>query len=281
MYCKKNFVAYHHKYSGHKQGILLAVDLRYQTSCDTKSIGIMEIPSKIILLNVYEINERYNFEVPAIQIPVLMLFNKQELQERNIFSGVSSCGIFMGRRRFSVSSATGESRKKAPMRIQSVCPYKLCNTEWTWAFISNIMIYLFQVFCFPKLKMMRYFQTELFKCMLSARNYEKPIHAIYNRWKYRHLSFESYRGIIPRITFQFLLICVFNKMYGQSTIWPHLAMKLFLLSFLKYSFYVLTLCSPKFCLLISHNLRASAVRKNKREDKIIKTTAAIVDILAC
>lgn len=119
MYCKRNFVAYHHKYSGHKQGILLAVNLKYQTRCDTKLSGITEIPSKMILLNVYEINERYNFEVPAIQIPVLMLFNKQELQDRNIFSGVSSCGIFMGRRRFSVSSATGESRKKAPMRIQS------------------------------------------------------------------------------------------------------------------------------------------------------------------
>lgn len=58
-------------------------------------------------------------KLPAIQIPVLMLFNLQEPLDSNIFCMFTSCDFCTGRISFSVRNATGESKKNAPIRIQS------------------------------------------------------------------------------------------------------------------------------------------------------------------
>ena len=56
--------------------------------------------------------------IPAIQIPVLTLCNTQQ-PDSNVLSVESCFGIFIWEPSLSDSSATEESRKNAPIRIQS------------------------------------------------------------------------------------------------------------------------------------------------------------------
>lgn len=63
-------------------------------------------------------------ELPAIQIPVLIFFNRQQPFSCNIFSVDSSSGIFRGEIKLSLRRPACESNKNAPIRIQSVHWFK-------------------------------------------------------------------------------------------------------------------------------------------------------------
>lgn len=67
--------------------------------------------------------------LPAIQIPVLMFFNKHDPQASNIFSMVFSLTIFTGKLNLSVKRASCEWKRNAPIRIQSDFPTAKIKTK--------------------------------------------------------------------------------------------------------------------------------------------------------
>lgn len=70
----------------------------------------------VIITHNMEINN-----IPAIQIPVLILVSTHKPRDCSISSRVSFRWIFRGGQvSFSVTIAAEDSRKNAPMRIQSV-----------------------------------------------------------------------------------------------------------------------------------------------------------------